>query len=71
MKFHQTKLANGLVVIAELNPAESAPWHGLRAWLMEQAVSPRPYGRASGPFEFVFNQVGIQVYNRLFRNRAG
>ena len=57
--------------IAELNPAESAPWHGLRAWLMEQAVSPEPYGRASGPFEFVFNQVGIQVYNRLFRNRAG
>ena len=57
--------------IAELNPAESAPWHGLRAWLMEQTVSPKPYGRASGPFEFVFNQVGIQVYNRLFRKRAG
>jgi hypothetical protein len=55
--------------LAGLVPSESAPWRGLRAWLMEQVDSPQPYGRASGPMRFVLNQVGIQAYNRFLRNR--
>ena len=55
--------------LAELNPAESAPWRELRAWLFERPVSPQSYGRASGPISFVFNQVGIQVYFRIIKKR--
>jgi hypothetical protein len=54
---------------AELSPAQSAPWRELRAWLLGQTVSPRLYGRASGPIQFVFNQVGIQVYYRFINRR--
>jgi hypothetical protein len=57
--------------VAELNPDEAAPWRALRAWLVERRVSPARYGRASGPFRFVFNQVGMQVYNRVRRSRQG
>lgn len=56
---------------AEVNPSEAAPWRELRAWLMERTDSPQPYGRASGLFDFVFSQTGIQFYNRLIRKRAG
>ena len=59
----------GFGFLAELNPAESAPWRELRTWLLEREDSPRPYGRASGPIQFVFNQVGIQVYNKFIRGR--
>jgi len=66
---HGYRRVGGFGFLAELNPAESAPWRELRAWLTERTVSPRPYGRASGPIEFVFNQVGIQVYNTFFKSR--
>lgn len=55
---------------AESEPRETAPWNALRAWLLARRVSPQPYGRATGALTFVFNQVGIQVYNRLFRKSA-
>jgi hypothetical protein len=48
--------------------AGEAPWQALRDWLTSQAGSPAPYGHATGPAAFVFNQVGIQVYNRLRRS---
>jgi hypothetical protein len=56
--------------LATCEPPESAPWRALRGWLEGQRQSPQPYGRATGPFAFLFNQVGIQVYNRFFRSPA-
>jgi hypothetical protein len=48
---------------------ERAPWRTLRAWLESSSGSPRTFGAPLGPVRFVFNQVGIQFYNRLFRSR--
>lgn len=59
----------GFGFLAELNPSESAPWRELRAWLLERTDSPRAYGRPSSLFRFVFNQIGIQVYNRFIGGR--
>lgn len=55
---------------AGIEPAEDAPWRDLRAWIEDRRTSPAAYGSATGPLRFVFNQVGIQVYNRFFRGRA-
>ena len=45
-------------------PDESAPWRGLAGWLGTLEGSPPAYGKAIGPFKFLVNQVGIQIYNR-------
>ncbi len=57
----------GFGFYAEVHPSGSAPWRELRAWLQQRIASPTPYGRALGPMRFVFNQVGIQVYNTFFK----
>lgn len=57
--------------LANIEPSESAPWSEIRNWLLGSQVSPQQYGRATGLTSFVFNQLGIQVYNRLFRGTAG
>ncbi len=54
----------------EIEPSEDAPWRDLRAWIDRCPTSPQPYGKATGPLRFVFNQVGIQLYNRFLRGRA-
>ena len=51
--------------MAALHPDLAHPWADLRAWLESQSASPAAYGRALGPFRFVFNQAWIQVYNRM------
>lgn len=53
--------------VAETSIDEAAPWESLRRWLETLPRSPRSYGRASGPVQFVVNQVGMQVYNRFVR----
>lgn len=55
--------------LTDVDPAEPRPWQALRAWLVNRRTSPPAYGQATGPVTFVFNQVGIQVYNRV-RRRA-
>jgi hypothetical protein len=55
--------------LADVDLPETAPWRALRNWLLARRTSPTRYGRGCGPFQFVFNQVGIQVYNRLLRSR--
>lgn len=56
--------------LAGVRPPERAPWQALRDWLVSQAASPAPFGRATGPLAFVFNQFGIQVYNRFLRSAS-
>ena len=46
-------------------PGSSTPWRDLHAWLQAQAQSPRAYGRGLGLFRFLFNNIGIQLRNRL------
>ena len=53
--------------LADLTPTEEAPWRNLRAWLLHPGSVPRPFGRALGPVAFLFNQLGIRIYNRLRR----
>jgi hypothetical protein len=48
---------------------EAAPWRQLRSWLVARFESPTPYGRACGLGRFIFNQAGIQLYNRFRRAR--
>jgi len=67
---HNHRRVGGLGFLAEVNPAESAPWRDLRAWLFQRTASPKPYGSASGPVPFVFNQIGIQVYYRFINKRS-
>ena len=55
--------------LADVDPPETAPWRALRNWLLARRTSPARYGRGCGPVQFVVNQVGIQVYNRLLRSR--
>lgn len=45
-------------------PDPNAPFQSLRAWL-DSGGRPAPYGRGLGPFRFLFNQCGIQLYNRF------
>lgn len=54
--------------VAELSGMADAPWAGLREWLMHLDRSPEPFGRACGTCRFLFNQLGIQIYNRLARS---
>ena len=54
--------------LADLEPDPAAPWVTLKAWLTGPGRAPTVFGNTSGPVRFVFNQVGIQVYNRFFRN---
>jgi hypothetical protein len=56
--------------LADCRPSPAAPWRGLRAWLEACAESPPAYGEATGPIRFVFNQAGIQIYNRFLRSDA-
>lgn len=55
----------GFFVDADID--EKAPWQSMRNWLESLPRSPRRYGAPSAPVRFVFNQVGIQLYNRFFR----
>jgi hypothetical protein len=55
----------GFLVDSDVDP--SAPWRSVRAWLESLQGSPRRFGAASAPVRFLFNQVGIQFYNRFFR----
>jgi hypothetical protein len=55
--------------LADVELAEEAPWRALQDWLLARSISPRPYGNATGPMTFVFNQLGIQVYNRFLRKK--
>jgi hypothetical protein len=61
----------GFGMYAEFVPDIATPWRQLRAWLEDRAASPEPYGRATGAARFAYNQFGIQVYNRFFRDRPG
>lgn len=54
--------------LAGVDIEESAPWKALRSWLESLRESPPRFGHASGPVRFVVNQLGIQLYNPLFRN---
>jgi hypothetical protein len=56
--------------MAEVAGAEEAPWTHLRKWLGSSTASPRLFGSACAPGRFVFNQVGIQLYNRWWRSAA-
>jgi hypothetical protein len=56
--------------LAEVTPDAAAPWRDLAAWLHGLRRSPQAYGRALDPVRFVFNNVGIQLYNRLGRGPA-
>jgi hypothetical protein len=56
--------------LAEVEVPETGPWGALRDWLVHRRGSPTPYGRSCGPVRFVFNQVGIQLYNTL-RSKHG
>ena len=56
--------------LAEVVPDEAAPWGNVRSWIEACNGSPMPYGSATGPLRFVFNQLGIQVYNRFMRDRV-
>lgn len=47
-----------------------APWGSLRAWLESLQASPQYFGRPTGVARFVFNQIGIQLYNRFLRKAA-
>jgi hypothetical protein len=51
--------------LAETVPNRARPWADLRAWLDSRADSPPAYGQALGVTRFLFNQVAIQVYNRM------
>jgi hypothetical protein len=61
----------GFGFLATIEPSPEAPWGDLRSWLLSRSESPASYGGATGPVRFVLNQVGIQVYNRRARGRAG
>lgn len=54
--------------LADIEPDPAAPWGTLKAWLTGPGRAPTAFGKTTGPVRFVFNQVGIQVYNRFFRN---
>lgn len=51
-------------MVEPVDPAH--PWADLRRWLESQKESPPAYGNALGFPRFLFNQVGIQIYNRMY-----
>jgi len=51
--------------LADVADPGDASWSCLREWLIRSPVSPRRFGDACRPARFVFNQIGIQIYNRL------
>lgn len=51
--------------LADVADHGDVPWSCLREWLIRSPVSPRRFGDACRPARFVFNQIGIQIYNRL------
>jgi hypothetical protein len=51
-------------------PGRLHPWGDLLRWLQSEQSSPRAYGKALGPGRFIFNNIGIQLYNRRKR-KAG
>jgi hypothetical protein len=55
----------GFLIESDVDPG--APWRAIRTGLESRTGSPPRFGAASAPVRFVFNQVGIQVYNRVFR----
>lgn len=56
--------------LAEIEPDPDQPLGSLRSWLAGLRSSPALYGRPSGPFRFLLNQVGVQVHNRLRKDEA-
>ena len=60
----------GFGFLAGVTIDESAPWTSLRAWLAGLTQSPASFGEASGPVRFLINQIGIQFYNRFFRETS-
>ena len=48
-------------------PSRLHPWRDLLQWLKSHEGSPSSYGKALGPARFVFNNIGIQLYNRRKR----
>ena len=51
-------------------PGRERPWHDMMGWILAQEQSPGPYGRALGPFRFLYNNIGIQWHNRRKRKEA-
>jgi hypothetical protein len=56
--------------LAEIEPDPAGPLRSLRAWLAGLQSSPVLYGRPSGPFRFLLNQLGVQVHNRLRKDES-
>lgn len=56
--------------LAEVEPGPGGPLRSLRGWLAGLQSSPVIYGRPSGPFRFLVNQVGVQVHNRLRKDES-
>jgi hypothetical protein len=56
--------------LAQVEPDEAGPLRSLRNWLAGLRSSPALYGRPSGPFRFLLNQVGVQVHNRLRKDKS-
>ena len=56
--------------LAEVEPDPRGPLRSLRAWLAGLQSSPVLYGRPSGPFRFLLNQIGVQVHNRLRKDES-
>jgi hypothetical protein len=56
--------------LAEVEPDPGRPLRSLRAWLAGLQSSPVLYGRPSGPFRFLLNQVGVQVHNRMRKDES-
>jgi hypothetical protein len=56
--------------LADIDPSPERPWTDLRAWIEARSESPAAYGKALGVTRFVFNQLAIQVYNRVYARAA-
>ena len=56
--------------LAEVEPDPGGPLRSLRAWLASLQSSPELFGRPSGPFRFLLNQVGVQVHNRMRKDES-
>lgn len=57
----------GFGFIARVDAGRESPWRALREWLLSSQDSPPRYGSALGPARFIFNQAGVQIYNRIAR----
>ena len=47
--------------LAAPSASATAPWNGLRSWLLARPESPEPYGRACGNLRFAINQARLRV----------